>query len=435
MVEITGRDARLAKLAHLRLGVRLSLSCASLAIVAGCASGGGQKGQTVGYYEAHAHHDYTPPGPPSDPWGPYIQEAAARFDVPAQWIRQVMRVESGGHEYINGKLTVSSAGAMGLMQLEPATYQEMADENGLGSDPFNPYDNIMAGTAYIHAMYEIYGSPGFLAAYDAGPGRLNSYMNGNSRLPGETVNYVAMIAPHIQGYYPVHRSEADQLALNTLPRSRAPGLLPPGFVPDAPTPASLAPAPVEVASVQKPAPQFAPAIYTSSSVVVGSANLPPPPPLPAPVQSSMVASVLATPQIVPLPPPPPAAPARQHNFSVIPAAMADTPLPPSGRPALPSYTAQAPRYASQTVHHSGWAIQVGAYDTSSHAKAALGIAELSAVQMLMGARPIVMSVEADGHTKYRARFVGLVQEDAVNACSRLASGPTGCMVLPPEAQS
>ena len=80
-----------------------------------------------------------------------------------------MRVESGGNEYMDGHLTVSAAGAMGLMQLEPETYREMAAQYGLGSDPFNPYDNIMAGTAYIHEMYVIYGSPGFLAAYNAGP--------------------------------------------------------------------------------------------------------------------------------------------------------------------------------------------------------------------------------------------------------------------------
>ena len=172
MVDIVGSLACVPRLAPMRLGARLSLGCAGLALLAGCASGGAQQGASVGYYESHAQHGYAPPGPASDPWGPYIDEASTRFDVPAQWIRQVMRVESGGHEYINGQLTVSAAGAMGLMQLEPETYREMAAQNGLGSDPFNPYDNIMAGTAYIHAMYEIYGSPGFLAAYDAGPGAL-----------------------------------------------------------------------------------------------------------------------------------------------------------------------------------------------------------------------------------------------------------------------
>lgn len=431
MVDIAGSLAWAPKLIAMRLGARFYLSCAGLAVLAGCASGGAQQAQTLGYYEAHAHHSYAPPGPPSDPWGPYIREASARFDVPEPWIRQVMRVESGGHEYIDGHLTVSSAGAMGLMQLEPATYQEMAEQNGLGSDPFNPYDNIMAGTAYIHAMYQIYGSPGFLAAYDAGPGRLNSYMNGQNDLPDETVNYVAMIAPHIQGYYPAHRSEADELALNTLPMSQAPGILPPGFVPDAPTPASLD-AVVQVASVSPP-PTSAPAIYTSSSVVVAeTAPLPPPPrpEAPAPVQSSLIAVAAETPQAVPLPPPPPSEPRKPRNFSVIPVAMADT-LPPPPPPARPS----PPPYFAQASHHSGWAIQVGAYDTSSNARAALGIAELSAVQMLMGAQPMVMSVHADGHIKYRARFVGLEREDAVSACNRLAAGPTGCLVVPPEAQS
>jgi cell division septation protein DedD len=331
-----------------------------------------------------------------------------------------MRVESGGHEYINGQLTVSAAGAMGLMQLEPETYREMATQYGLGTDPFNPRDNIMAGAAYIHAMYQIFGSPGFLAAYNAGPGRLDSYMTYRTALPDETVNYVAMIAPHIQGYYPAHRSQADQLALNTLPMSEAPGILPPGFVPEASSPSSrdASIAAVEVAS-NEPSVMSAPAIYTPSSALDAPLSLPLPPP-PAPVQTSVVASNWARPQAVPLPPPP-------HGFSVIPEAMADTLPPPSPRPSLPSYMAP-PR-------HSGWAIQVGAYNTSSNARDALGIAELSAVQMLMGGRPMVISVRADGHTKYRARFVGLLRDDAINACTRLAGGPTGCIVLRPEEQS
>jgi hypothetical protein len=285
-------------------------------------------------------------------------------------------------------------------------------------------------------MYEIYGSPGFLAAYDAGPGRLNSYMNDHNTLPGETINYVAMIAPNIQGYYPAHRSDADELALNTLPMTEAPGILPPGFVPEAPSPASLETpdAPVQLASAA-PVMDSGPAIYTSSSVVVGTAPLPPSPaPVPqAPVQAMLAASALATPQIASLPPPLPPEPPQRHSFSVIPEAMADTPPPSPVRPFAPSYVGEEP--VARATHHSGWAIQVGAYDTSSNARAALGIAELSAVQMLMGAQPMVMSVHAAGHTKYRARFVGLVREDAVNACNRLAAGPTGCVVVPPEAQS
>ncbi len=234
-----------------------------------------------------------------------------------------MQVESGGHEYIDGQLTVSPAGAMGLMQLEPETYQEMASRYGLGSDPFNPYDNIMAGTGYIHEMYEVYGSPGFLAAYNAGPGRLDNYMDYHQALPAETTNYVAMIAPQIQGYYPSHRSEADQLALNTEPATEAPGLLPPGFAPDQPPP-------------NAPSNPIAPPVETAA--------LTPP--------SEPESSVYTPPAVTsPLPVPPP--PQQHSGFALISSAMADTPAPHT----IPS-------------SGTGWAIQVGAYDTSSNANAA-----------------------------------------------------------------
>jgi len=77
------------------------------------------------------------------------------------------------------------------------TYAQMRDRYGLGPDPYAPHDNIMAGTAYIGEMYARYGSPGFLAAYNAGPGRLDSYLVGGTPLPHETVGYVASIAPRL----------------------------------------------------------------------------------------------------------------------------------------------------------------------------------------------------------------------------------------------
>ncbi len=378
-----------------RPSARLGASFVGLALLSACASAPHvAQAPSTGYFVAHAAGDYRPPGPPSDPWGPYIQAAASRFDVPQQWIRQVMQVESGGHEYLDGALIVSSAGAMGLMQLEPGTYDEMAARYGLGSDPFNPYDNIMAGAGYIHEMYEVYGSPGFLAAYDAGPGRLDNYMDYHQPLPHETTHYVAMIAPQIQGYYPTHRSEADQLALNTLPASEAPGLLPPGFAPDQPPPnvPSNPIAPVAVAMLTPPS-EPETAVYT-------------PQPMTAPMP-------------VPSPPPQPQQLPPQHSgFALIPSAMADTPSPRS----IPSTG-------------TGWAIQVGAYNTPSNAKAALGIAELSAVSVLMHGQPLVMRVDLASGTKYRARIVDLPHEQAIDACQRLSGGPTGCVILSPDAQS
>lgn len=408
-----------------RRAFRLSIGCAGLALLSACASSGNRvaQGYSTNYYLSHAAGSYKPPGPPSDPWGPYINIASSRFDVPATWIRQVMRVESGGNEYIDGQLTVSAAGAMGLMQLEPDTYQEMAARYGLGSDAFNPYDNIMAGAAYIHEMYQVYGSPGFLAAYNAGPGRLNSYMNYHTPLPNETVNYVAMIAPNIQGYYPAHRSDADQIALNTQSASEAPGILPSGFVPEAPGPEAPSNpiAPVQVAAIVPASPAESSSVFSPAPVQEAAAPTPytPPAPAPRPSYASSVYSPMPV-QAVSMPVPPPRPP--HPSFSIIPAAMADIPPPPP-----------EPQYLRQG--HVGWAIQVGAYTTSSNARAALGIAELSAVQMLVDGRPMVISVYSAGRVKYRARVVDLPHDAAVNACDRLSDGPTGCVVLSPESQS
>lgn len=143
-------------------------------------------------------HYYPPPGPPEDPWGPYIHEAAARYSVPEQWVRAVIQQESGGEEQ-----AVSPVGAMGLMQVMPTTYEGLRERYGLGDDPFDPHNNILAGTAYIREMYDQFGAPGFLAAYNAGPDRVNSYLAGTSSLPDETVNYLAAVTPNLGNAVPL----------------------------------------------------------------------------------------------------------------------------------------------------------------------------------------------------------------------------------------
>jgi hypothetical protein len=123
----------------------------------------------------------------------HVAEASQRFGIPESWIYAVMRTESAG------KIgAVSSAGAMGLMQLMPSTWARQRTRFGLGADPFNPRDNIMAGTSYLREMYDSYGAPGFLAAYNAGPGRYEQYRDDGRPLPAETRAYVAKIAPMLQ---------------------------------------------------------------------------------------------------------------------------------------------------------------------------------------------------------------------------------------------
>src|SRR3954452_6583384 len=149
-------------------------------------------------YRQRVAATYPRPGPAQDPWGPYIAEAGRRFRVPERWIREVMRQESGGRERdADGAPITSWAGAMGLMQVMPRTYDMLSRRYGLRGDPYDPHDNILAGAAYIREMYSIYGSPGFLAAYNAGPDRVDAYLAGTNPLPDETVNYVASIAPRL----------------------------------------------------------------------------------------------------------------------------------------------------------------------------------------------------------------------------------------------
>lgn len=126
-------------------------------------------------------------------WSGYIAEASARFGVPEQWIRRVMRAESGGRTMLNGRPITSRAGAMGLMQLMPGTWREMRAAHGLGADPHDPRDNILAGTAYLRLMHDRFGYPGLFAAYNAGPARYAEHLARGRRLPAETVAYVAAV--------------------------------------------------------------------------------------------------------------------------------------------------------------------------------------------------------------------------------------------------
>jgi hypothetical protein len=131
---------------------------------------------------------------PADPVAGFVAEASRRFGVPVPWIRAIMRVESAGDVR-----ALSPKGAMGLMQIMPATWAELRLRYGLGADPYDPHDNIFAGAAYISELRERYGVPGFLAAYNAGPGRYDDYLATGRDLPAETRAYVAMLVPIIAG--------------------------------------------------------------------------------------------------------------------------------------------------------------------------------------------------------------------------------------------
>lgn len=126
------------------------------------------------------------------PYADHIADAARRFELPASWIRTVMHAESGGD-----RRAVSPAGAIGLMQIMPATWAALRARYGLGDDPFNPRDNILAGAAYLRELRDRFGAPGFLAAYNAGPSRYADHLATGRPLPAETRAFVAALAPAI----------------------------------------------------------------------------------------------------------------------------------------------------------------------------------------------------------------------------------------------
>jgi Transglycosylase SLT domain len=125
----------------------------------------------------------------------HIAEASRRFRIPEHWIRAVLAAESA-----YDVRAVSSAGAMGLMQVMPATWAELRARHRLGDDPFDPRDSILAGTAYLREMLDRYDSiGGMLAAYNAGPTRYDEYLATGRPLPAETRTYVATLAPLLGG--------------------------------------------------------------------------------------------------------------------------------------------------------------------------------------------------------------------------------------------
>ena len=156
--------------------------------------------------------------PPSiDRFANFIAEASARFTVPARWIRAIIQIESAGDEH-----AISPHGAMGLMQLMPDTWVELSDRYELGLDPFDPRDNILAGTGYLRELRDRFGSAGFLAAYHAGPARYGQHLATGQALPPATIAYVAAVT----SLFTEEQGEQQAFRVKrTLPRREAPLLV------------------------------------------------------------------------------------------------------------------------------------------------------------------------------------------------------------------
>ncbi|WP_413992256.1 lytic transglycosylase domain-containing protein [Labrys okinawensis] len=140
-----------------------------------------------------------------------IAEAAARFRLPTTWIRAVIGAESNGDPRAR-----SPRGAMGLMQIMPRTWADLRKRQHLGSNPNDPRDNIIAGACYIRELFDRYGWPGWIAAYNAGPRRYEASLAGRP-VPLETRAYVANVVSAIEGRKVIGTVVAR---LSTLPQWR-----------------------------------------------------------------------------------------------------------------------------------------------------------------------------------------------------------------------
>jgi soluble lytic murein transglycosylase-like protein len=166
--------------------------------------------------DATAVAETRPAGPTAsyrtgDPFADFVEEASRRFRVPSQWIRAVIDVESAGDVRAR-----SPKGAMGLMQIMPETWAGLRLRYDIGNDPYDPRDNILAGTAYLRELHDRYGSIGLLAAYNAGPTRYEEHLAGRP-LPAETHAYleklVPMIGSEIAGFRAVAKLRSSAAAL------------------------------------------------------------------------------------------------------------------------------------------------------------------------------------------------------------------------------
>ena len=138
--------------------------------------------------------DSAPSPPPADDLDPIFEEAGQRFGVDPNLLRTQAGIESGGNRY-----AISPAGAVGIMQVKPDTYNELRQQYpDLSANPFQARSNIMAGAAYLRQMHDQFGPTGAVAAYNAGPGRYQDYLNGDAPLPDETQAYVAKVSDAYQ---------------------------------------------------------------------------------------------------------------------------------------------------------------------------------------------------------------------------------------------
>jgi hypothetical protein len=129
-------------------------------------------------------HEETRQSPTADDVCRALEQAAAENALPVEFFARVIWQESRFDA-----TAVSLKGAEGIAQFMPRT----ASWHGL-ADPFDPIEALRHSAAYLRELLNRFGNLGFAAAaYNAGPGRVSSWLTSHRALPAETRNYVALV--------------------------------------------------------------------------------------------------------------------------------------------------------------------------------------------------------------------------------------------------
>jgi hypothetical protein len=306
-------------------------------------------------------------------------------------------------------------------------------------------------------MYDRFGAPGFLAAYNAGPDRVDSYLAGRAVLPDETVNYLAAITPNLGGDVPRSGPFAVASARSGRAARYAPTVaslaagcdLNAAYNPNHPC-STLLQAAAQPASTQ---PAYTQQAYAPEAVVrqVGAggcdldAAYDPAHPCTSSAQSAAASSAVSV-QRAPTAGvqlasaancDPNAAfnPARPCHTGTVASAVVLPPARARGasagfrQPTAPSPRAVPTRPAEPS---GGWAIQVGAFASPSLARTVAEGARAQAPDQLRAAALALQPTAPFGSkVLYRARLAHLSASAASSACARLNHRQLPCVVVPP----
>lgn len=125
-------------------------------------------------------------------WVPVINQTESALGIPADLLARMAYEESHFRPDVITGQTASSAGAQGILQLEPTSFPDLRLTPPYSTS--DTQDQISAAGAYLMQLYEEFQDwSQAVGAYNAGPGTMSNALSTGAALPSETTTYVAQI--------------------------------------------------------------------------------------------------------------------------------------------------------------------------------------------------------------------------------------------------